>query len=92
VSSSIATNTTINTANDLEFKVKALKDELIKKKQEAEKLRQSLKIKEKSKLKEKEEFLRKKDQFLRFAYRQDKSSSRQATAVFNLANTAPRNR
>jgi hypothetical protein len=60
VSSSIATNTTINTANDLEFKVKALKDELIKKKQEAEKLRQSLKIKEKSKLKEKEEFLRKK--------------------------------
>jgi hypothetical protein len=45
VSSSIATNTTINTANDLEFKVKALKDELIKKKQEAEKLRQSIKIK-----------------------------------------------
>ena len=62
-STSLSTNTATSaatTANDLEIKVKQLKDELIKKKNEAEKLRQTLKLKEKSKLREKEEFLRKK--------------------------------
>ncbi len=48
------------TGDELEFKVKKLKDELSKKKSEAEKLKQTFKEKEKSKLKEKEEFLRKK--------------------------------
>jgi hypothetical protein len=51
---------TTTIGDDLEIKVKQLKDELIKKKAEAEKLRQNLKSKEKLKLKEKEEVLRKK--------------------------------
>lgn len=53
-----ATNST--TANELEQKVKELKNELIRKKNEVQKLHQSLKVKEKTKLKEKEEILKKK--------------------------------
>jgi hypothetical protein len=60
VSESTSSSTATATAKDLEFKVKQLKEELLKKKSEAEKLRQTLKNKEKSKLKEKEEILRKK--------------------------------
>lgn len=60
ISESTSSSTATATAKDLEFKVKQLKEELLKKKSEAEKLRQTLKNKEKSKLKEKEEILRKK--------------------------------
>ena len=59
-SSSTASN---NTAKELEMKVRKLKNELVQKKSEADRLRQALKAKEareKSKLREEEEFLRKK--------------------------------
>lgn len=56
ISASLMTPTT-TTEKDLKEKVKALEETLVKKKTEAEQLRQSLKAKEKTKLKAKEEIL-----------------------------------
>lgn len=58
--SEIVTTTSAHSAKDLEFKVRELKNQLLKKKSEAEQLKKSLKAKEKTKLKEKENDLRKK--------------------------------
>lgn len=59
-SSRLSSYTTTTTAKELENKVKQLQQELLKKKQEAEKLKQSLKSKEKLKLKQQKEDLLKK--------------------------------